>query len=145
MASSTPINLTQAPSTTPVPSTPAPASPPPAKAHDRFFYFYGLWAVVAGVATLLLVVVILVIVVRTFVSSDAIALVGAVGSPVAAMVSAFFGISASATAQSQSSQTANAALSAVQASSNTALAAGLLADPTNEKTLTLLNSLLPQS
>lgn len=113
----------------------------PGDPSDRF-HFYGLWAVVAGLATLLLVVLILVLVVKNFASGEATAILGAIASPVVAIVSAYFGISVSASAQSKIKDTGDQALAAQKDSSNKALAAGLMANPTDPTTTTSLNALI---
>src|SRR5437879_2580099 len=58
-------------------------------ASDRF-HFHGLWAVVAGSATLLIIAWILVASVKHFASTDAVAILGAIASPIVAIVSAYF-------------------------------------------------------
>jgi hypothetical protein len=78
------------------------------------FHFVGLWAVVAGTATLLIVAWILVVSVQQLASTDAVAILGAIASPIVALVSAYFGISVSASAQTKLQNTGDHALTAAK-------------------------------
>ena len=139
------------------------ATPGVSNGQSDSFHLYGLFAVIAGLATILLVLLILLLV-NNLKVADITQVLGVILSPVVAIVSAYFGIAVSASAQSKvqaagaaalnnqkdssdkalaaQKDSSDKALAAQKDSSDKALAAGLLASPSDTEARGTLNALV---
>jgi hypothetical protein len=103
-----------------------------------WYYGFGLGAIVVGVLALAVLVAYL-STGRITTSNDVIGVIGGVASPIVAMVSAYFGITAAAKSQTESSanqkDTNDKAFQAVSAANASAFAAALNSDPGQAETI----------